>query len=101
MSKADTKFHGQGDGSVIIQHKQDVGAVLKENKEMRDHHGGNIEDDMKLAARVPMVLLEKWRNEENLDYHMIGRCPEMTARFWKKLQDPSWRNLRVWDGKVV
>ncbi len=104
---ASTKMHSDNKDHLRIVHEQDVSGVLKENEELYKEHGGNVQLDgpdgaeMKLAARVPMVLLEKWRIEEGLDYHLVGRDPEMTARFWKKLQDPSWSKLRVWNGKVV
>jgi hypothetical protein len=104
---ATTQLHSDNKDHLRITHEQDVSGVLKENAELASLHGGNVQLDgpdgaeMKLAARVPMVLLEKWRIEEGLDYHLVGRDPEMTARFWKKLQDPSWQKLRVWDGKLV
>lgn len=104
---ARTKMVSDKHDHIRITHEQDVSSILTENKELYDKHGGNIQlddehgMDMKLAARVPMVLLEKWRIEEGLDYHKVGQDPEMTARFWKKLQDPTWSKLRVWNGKVV
>jgi len=104
---ATTQNYSEGENHLRVTHSQDVSGILTENAELAEKHGGNVQLDgpngaeMKLAARVPMVLLEKWRLEEGLDYHLVGRDPEMTARFWKKMQDPSWRKLRVWDGQVV
>ena len=58
-------------------------------------------DDMKLAASIPLIVLEHWRKHEGLDYNLVGACPDTTARFWKKVQGQEWKGFRVWEGRVV
>jgi hypothetical protein len=38
-------------------------------------------DAMVLVARVPLILIEKWRREEGLDYFNPAHQPRLLARF--------------------
>ncbi|AUR99100.1 hypothetical protein NVP1262O_14 [Vibrio phage 1.262.O._10N.286.51.A9] len=100
MQKKDynTEYIGESDGSVTLKHTQKVDHIIDTNKELQNQdQTGN---DMKLAARVPMSVIHQWQ-KEGIDMSLVGTDPEMTAKFWKKLQDPEWANLRVWKGRVV
>lgn len=86
------------DSGIVIQHSQKIDDIVDTNAEMAEQsQAGN---DMKLAARIPMNVIFAWE-QEGIEMAKVGICPDMTARFWKKLQDPNWSKLRVWDGKVV
>ena len=93
-----TLYKEQADGSLELKHVQKVDHIVDTNKELQkeDQTG----KDMKLAARIPMNLIFKWQ-QEGIRMDLVGIDPEMTARFWKKLQDPEYANLRVWRGNVV
>jgi len=88
-------------GAHHFHHEQECGGILEENKEAQNSGIGQGSADMKHAARIPIALLEQWKNEENLDYNLVGSCPETTGRFWKKLQSREWMHLRRWKGRVV
>jgi hypothetical protein len=88
-------------GTTHFNHWQDCDSIIADNIQAQNTGEGTGSDDMKHAARIPMALLEKWKNEEGLDYHLVGQCPETTGKFWKKLQSPEWLYLRRWTGKVV
>lgn len=93
-----TLYKQKDDGSLELKHVQKVDHIIDTNKELaKENQAGN---DMKLAARIPMNLIFKWQ-QEGIDMSLVGIDPEMTARFWKKLQDPEYANLRVWKGNVV
>ena len=100
MSNKDFKtlYKEQADGSLELKHVQKVDHIVDTNKELQkeSQHG----KDMKLAARIPMNVIFKWQ-QEGIDMSKVGIDPDMTAAFWKKLQDPEYANLRVWQGKVV
>lgn len=100
MTKQDYKtlYKEQADGSLELKHVQKVDHIIDTNKELaKESQNGK---DMKLAARIPMNVIFAWQ-QEGIDMSLVGVDPEMTAKFWKKLQDPEWANLRVWNGRVV
>ncbi|QEG09207.1 hypothetical protein CPT_Phriendly_055 [Vibrio phage Phriendly] len=93
-----TVYKEQADGSLELKHTQKVDHIIDTNKELaKESQDGK---DMKLAARIPMNVIFAWQ-QEGIDMSLVGVDPEMTAKFWKKLQDPEWANLRVWNGRVV
>lgn len=94
-----TKMQGIGDGKLLIQHSQDCTELLEANKRMRNAGAGEGQD-MKLAARIPMNLLFIWE-QEGIKMNQVGIDPDMTARFWRKLQSPEYAHLRIWDGRMV
>lgn len=81
-----------------IKHTQKVDHILQTNDDMsKQSQAGK---DIKLAARIPLAVIHAWE-QEGLQMSQVGSDPEMTARFWKKLQSPEYARLRVWDGKMV
>lgn len=93
-----TEYKEQADGSLELKHVQKVDHIIDTNKELqKENQNGK---DMKLAARIPMNVIFQWQ-QEGIDMTLVGVDPEMTAKFWKKLQSPEWANLRVWKGKMV
>lgn len=93
-----TKIQGIGDGRLQINHSQDCTELLEDNQRLRNE--GAFGNDMKLAARIPMNLIFIWE-QEGIKMNQVGVDPEMTARFWRKLQSPEWAKLRIWEGRVV
>lgn len=93
-----TEYKEQADGSLELKHVQKVDHIIDTNAEMaKESQDGK---DMKLAARIPMNVIFQWQ-QEGIDMAQVGICPEMTAKFWKKLQDPEYAKLRVWNGRMV
>lgn len=81
-----------------IKHTQKVDHIMETNQEMaKQNQAGK---DMKLAARIPLAVIHAWE-QEGLQMHLVGSDPEMTARFWKKLQSPEYAKLRIWNGRMV
>ena len=53
------------DGKVIVNRQQDIQRILDWNKE-RNIDGHNRRSDMRLAGRIPFVVVEMWLNESGL-----------------------------------
>ena len=93
-----TEYHAQDDGSLKLKHVQKVDHIVETNQQLQKEN--QTGKDMKLAARIPMNVIFAWE-QEGIIMSQVGIDPEMTARFWKKLQDPEFAKLRVWGGRMV
>lgn len=97
-----TQIHQEGLGKpMVIKHSQRVDNILDTNEELRKDVGQQAGKDFKLAARIPLVLIHHWEQTQNLDMSRVGVDSDMTGKFWRLLQSPEYRNLRVWEGKMV
>jgi hypothetical protein len=84
------------DGSLTTGTIQDCTSILERAKAMHNEglHGSK---DMRLAASVPMVVIEKWCNDNGVAYEELGRSNELKRRM---LNDPAISAFRVWGGRV-
>ena len=57
-------------------------------------HGSS---DMKLAASIPLVFVEKYLNDNAITMHEFSGSPEHKRRL---LGDPALSHFRIWKGKV-
>lgn len=53
------------DNKVVVNRQQDIQRILDWNKE-RSIEGHNVRSDMRLAGRIPFVVVEMWLNESGL-----------------------------------
>lgn len=53
--------------------------------------------DMRLAASVPIVLVEAYCNRNNITYAEFSKGAQHKSRF---LNDPSMAHFRIWQGRV-
>lgn len=74
---------------------QDVEPILEKNKELRSQEQKS--DWMRHFASTPVILLEKWLNEEwaRGNVHIRWGSPEYDALMWRKLNDPEYAYLRT------
>lgn len=84
------------DGSLTTGTFQDVEAIL-ENAKARNREGLHGSSDMRLAASVPFVLVEKYCNDNNILYSEFMASQEHKKRI---LNDPALAHFRVWNGRV-
>ncbi|MEA2807644.1 MAG: hypothetical protein QOJ17_1785, partial [Rhodospirillaceae bacterium] len=56
----------------------------------------NGERDVRMVARIPLIIIEKWRNELGVDYWN----PDHQDKVDRLLADPEWRWLRT-DGGTI
>lgn len=89
-------FHQQPDGTILIEHKQDVTAYLDSNKDAQTYTDKfarrKREGSLAVhAAHIPPVIVVKWLNEDGLNVF----DPDHAPRLRRKLNDPEWAYLRT------
>jgi hypothetical protein len=73
--------------------------ILDLNKEAQNHCDPyNGERDVRMVARIPLIIIAKWRNELGIDYW--SRDPDMQRKVDALLNDPEWRWLRTDTGTI-
>jgi len=82
-----TSYHIEDD-NIIINRSQDVQAILDWNKE-RNIEGHNRRSDMRLAGRIPFVVVEMWMKESGLRFG----SPEFAEYVKKKLMSGEFSKL--------
>ena len=86
-----------GEGNWAQQSFQHTDAMLDLNKEAQNHCDPyNGERDVRMVARIPLIIIEKWRNELGVDYWN----PDHQDRIDRLLNDPEWRWLRTDEGAI-
>lgn len=84
------------EGALVTGTTQDCTPILEAatiaRNECRSGSG-----DMRLAASIPFVVLERYMNEHNISWQEFSRSPEHKKRL---LNDPDLRGFRVWEGRV-
>lgn len=83
----DTSWHVEDD-KVIVRRSQDVQSIIDWNKE-RNIEGHNRRSDMRLAGRIPFVVVEMWMKESGLK---LG-SPEFLEYVKKKLMSGEFSKL--------
>jgi hypothetical protein len=98
-SETHTVFHYDDSGDrFIIERKQDVEVILKENREKRLADDGYTADrSMKRIAQIPLIIVEKWLKEEGWN----ALDPNESERVMQKLDDPDWQYLKTSEGKAA
>jgi hypothetical protein len=81
-----------GEGNWAQKASQRVEALLDLNREAQNHcDPWNAARDVRLVARIPLIVIAKWRNELGVDYWNPDHQPKVDAL----LDDPDWRWLRT------
>ena len=86
-----------GEGNWAKKSFQHTQRLLDLNKEAQNHcNPYNGERDVRMVARIPLIIIEKWRNELGVDYWN----PDHQDRIDRLLADPEWRWLRTDEGAI-
>lgn len=84
------------DGNLIHGSTQDVTQILKATQEQhRDGRHGS--KDMKLAARLPMVLVEKYCNDRGITFQEFMNDKTHVKRMVNAPENKPWR---IWAGRL-
>lgn len=81
------------DGEMVRKDVQEVSSIIESNKQERlsgdnDQRG---KEGRKFAA-VPLLVLEKLKLEQGIDWNLVGQCPDHTGRFFLWLRENhAWR----------
>jgi hypothetical protein len=84
------------DGALVTGTTQDCTPYAERAKAMHNE-GRHGSSDMRLAASVPMVLVESYLNRCGIEMSDFVASPEHQRRF---LNDPALSHFRVWKGRV-
>lgn len=86
-----------GEGNWAKQSFQHTARLLDLNKEAQNHCDPyNGARDVRMVARIPLIIIEKWRNELGVDYWN----PDHQDKIDRLLADPEWRWLRTDEGAI-
>jgi hypothetical protein len=86
-----------GEGNWAQKSSQVTAPLLDLNREAANHcNPYNAERDVRMVARIPLIVIAKWRNELGVDYWNPDHQDKVDAL----LNDPDWRWLRT-DGGTV
>lgn len=90
-----TKFAEQ-DGRLFIGRSQDCTAIAEDAK--RRHNAGEFgSSDMKHAARIPNVIIEKYLNDTGVTFEAFIADPIHIKRV---VENPDNSMFRIWTGKI-
>lgn len=85
-------WHEDGEGGWAQETVQHVAPLLALNREAQAHCDPyNRARDLRMVARLPLVVLAKWRAELGVDYWN----PDHQAAVERLLADADWRWLRT------
>lgn len=85
---------GWEDGLLQVRNVQDVEPILNACK---DYAERSQSKDMKLAARLPLVIIEQYCALKNITFQEWQRNKEHVRAV---LNDPDLKAFRIWPGRV-
>lgn len=90
-----TKFHFH-DGNMTVERVQDCTPILEQTKSL---HNAGIQgsSELKHAARIPYVIVERYCNDNGIEFSEFMQNKEHLRRV---LNDKSLEHFRVWKGRV-
>jgi hypothetical protein len=81
-----------GEGNWAQKASQQAAPILDLNKDAANHcNPYNAERDVRMVARIPLIVIAKWRNELGVDYWN----PDHQAKVDALLADCEWCWLRT------
>lgn len=92
-----TRFHYAAESDTMaIERIQDCTPIVDHAKALHNEglHGSN---EMRHAARIPYVIIERYCNETGITFEEWMQNPEHMRAM---LNDPALAAFRVWGGKV-
>ena len=88
----------EGSNQLVTIERQDCTDVLERNKKFKNSgmDGYTPSRDMRHAASIPNIILDKWLKEEGIRWWDSADTPKLMA----KLDDPEWAHLRTSAGHL-
>lgn len=84
------------DGALISETVQDCTPIAERAKELHNiGYAGH--SDMKLAASIPFVMVEKYLNDNRITFQEF--CND-SAHQKRLITDPALKHFRVWNGAL-
>jgi hypothetical protein len=84
------------DGKTVFERVQDCESIVERTKALHNEglHGSS---EMKHAASIPFVIVERYCNDNGITFTDFCNGQEHIKRI---LNDPSLSHFRVWKGRV-
>jgi hypothetical protein len=95
MSDLQTRIHVDGD-SMTVENVQDC-TPIAEYAKARNREGHHGSSEMRLAGSIPLVMVEKYCNDNGITYPEWSANKEHIRRM---LQDPALAHFRIWPGRI-
>lgn len=95
MNGLQTRIHVK-DGRMVVQNTQDCTSIA-ESAMARHNEGLHGTSELKHAARIPMVMVEKYLNDNNITF---AEWSQNKAHIRRMLQDPALAHFRIWKGRI-
>lgn len=90
-----TTFKEQ-DGRLFIGRSQDCTAIAEDAKR-RHNAGEHGSSEMKHAARLPNIIIEKYMNDHGVSFAEVMANPVHIKRM---VEDPDNAAFRIWKGRI-
>ncbi len=89
-------------GRVHVKTSQNIDSVIDLNADNRNNAGTGWKGDMHHVARIPMVVVEQWRNELKISgAHDTNPMSANNKKFFiAKLNDYNYSRLRTKAGRI-
>ena len=82
----------------IIHVEQDCEPIVERNKALQNETDGyNLDRDLKHIASIPLVIVQKWMQEDGVNFLALSKH-ERSKYLRRKLADPDNRFLRTSPG---
>lgn len=95
MGQLDTKIQ-IADDRMLVSRTQDCTPYAEHAKAL--HNGGmHGTSEVKHAAKIPLVLVEKYCNEQGINLHEFLNNP---AHIRRVVMNPDNAAFRIWPGKI-
>jgi len=97
MKGVTTRLVSTAEGGITIVRSQDVAPILDRNKALAAWNDGySPSRELRRAASIPLIVAEKWRNEEGIDVFNPDHWPAVK----RKLNSSDYAYLRTAPGKL-
>lgn len=89
----DVKLDVDHEGNLIRKDSQDVSGFLSDNKAERLSGDNDRRDrDVRKFASIPVIVLQKLKDQLGIDWNLVGKDPDHTGRFFMWLREnPDFR----------
>ena len=84
------------DGEMTVQRTQDC-TPIAEHAQAMHNEGLTGSKDMKLAASLPLVMVEKYCNDNGI---FVSEFMQDREHIRRMLNDPALAHFRIWKGRI-
>lgn len=84
------------DGRLITGINQDCAPIVEHTKALHNIGSGNGKE-LKFAASIPLLFVEKYLADNNITMHEFSGNAEHKKRL---INDPALAHFRVWKGRI-